>query len=91
MWFRPGAGNHEEFSISKSVLLSPINQKDIATKPSVYGTSNDTSFDCNQFSFNNEDNGSTTNCYAVVGADGLKNSYLKIGEQQYQIISPRNQ
>lgn len=61
------------------MLLSPVNQKDIATKPSVYGASNDTSFDVNCFSFNNEENGS--NYYAVVGPDGhLTNSYLKIGE-----------
>jgi len=76
VWFRPAGGmnsggiaQEDKFSISKSLMLSPVNCKDHPTKPSMQGTSSNTSFDMNCFSFNNEENGS--NYYAaLVGPDG---------------------
>lgn len=70
----------ENIPFSKSLMLSPVNSKEYPTKPSILGSSSNTSFDVNCFSFNNEENGS--NYYALVGPDGhLTNSYLKIGDQ----------
>lgn len=48
-------------------MLSPVNGKD-QTKPSIFNSSLDSSFDLNTFSFNNEENGS--NYYAFIGPDG---------------------
>jgi hypothetical protein len=58
------------------LILSPVNHKN--TKPSIFGSSANSSFDVNGFSFTNEENGS--NYYAFIGADGQANSYIKIGE-----------
>lgn len=55
-------------SNSKSFLLSPQNNIENNTKPSIQGTSNNSSFDLNCFSFNNEETAS--GYYAVIGLDG---------------------
>jgi hypothetical protein len=86
MWLKPlklvsGGSIEDIFSNSKSLMLSPV-AKDLQTKPSILGSSVNSSFDAgNGFSFNNEENGS--NYYAFIGPDGRANSYVKIGLQQY--------
>ena len=73
-------------SISRSFLLSP--QNNIATRPSVQGISDNTSsFDVNCFSFADEGSG----YYAFIGPDGHPSNFVKIGNQQYQIVSPKTQ
>lgn len=54
-----------------------MNKIDRDTKPSVFGTSNNSSFDMNCFSFNNEETGS--GYYALIGIDGQAANYVKIG------------
>ncbi|CDW76393.1 UNKNOWN [Stylonychia lemnae] len=90
VWFRPGNQVVGMDGQCHSLLLSPTYNNQLLTKPSIQGSSSTTSFDVNCFSFNNESQGS--NYYAFVGPDGqVPNSYFKIGDQQFSIISPKNQ
>jgi hypothetical protein len=60
---------------SKSFLLSPHHIIDNPTGPSLLGTSQNTSYDMNCFSFNNEEG---SGYYAVIGPDGKANSLVKV-------------
>ena len=85
MWVRhinTGATN------SKSFLLSPKNNIELATKPSVLNSSLNTSFDINCFSFNGEDP-SGSGYYAFIGPDGQASSLMKLHDSQFHLISPK--
>jgi hypothetical protein len=77
-------------SNSKSFMLSPQNNIEKQTRPSLFGTSNNTSFDVNCFSFNNEET-LGSGVQVIIGADGQASNYVKIGMQQFQLVSPKNQ
>ena len=77
MFFKPlktGGSN------SKSFLLSPKNNIEEATKPSILNSSANTSFDINCFSFNGEEG---SGYYAMIGSDGQANSLVKITDNQF--------
>lgn len=69
VWFKPNLGFNNENSNSKSFLMSPQHNIEKNTKPSVLGTSNNTSFELNCFSFNNEETAGS-GYYALIGIDG---------------------
>ncbi len=58
-----------------SFLLSPHNIIENMTKPSIFNSSGNTSFDMNMFSLNEEE---ASGYYALVSPDGTTNSYLKL-------------